>query len=243
MEGFRSTDPEWRQAKADLHERLKYLMVDEYQDVNPIQERLIQAMVAEGAHLTVVGDDDQTIYAWRGSNLENILNFTDRYDNVTTVEVTKNFRSTPAIVHTAQRVIENNTVRLPKTFETGSHHVHEDGDMMALTFVDQAEEAAFVAQRMEDMLGMPYQDQSGGPERGLAWGDMAILLRSVRKDGGVFIDALRGVAFPLLFEVFSNCLTNPKFRPASCCLTTSPGEPTTVRSKRLVAGRSGYHGG
>lgn len=212
VEGFRSTDPEWRQAKAELHERLKYLMVDEYQDVNPIQERLIQAMVAEGAHLTVVGDDDQTIYAWRGSNLENILNFTERYDNVTTVEVTKNFRSTPAIVQTAKRVIENNTERLPKTFETGSHHVHEDGDMMALTFVDQAEEAAFVAQRMEDMLGMPYQDQSGGPERGLAWGDMAILLRSVRKDGGVFIDALRERGIPFVVRGVQQLFDQPEIQ-------------------------------
>ena len=143
----RAATTQWKRALEGLHERLQYLMVDEYQDVNPIQEHLISMMIGGGANLTVVGDDDQTIYAWRGSNLENILNFNERYDNVTTVQVTKNFRSTPAIVETAKRVVENNQQRLPKAFETGSHHIHEDGDMMALSFDSQEEEASFIAQR------------------------------------------------------------------------------------------------
>ena len=212
VEGFKSSDSQWKRALEGLHERLQYLMVDEYQDVNPIQEHLISMMIGGGANLTVVGDDDQTIYAWRGSNLENILNFNERYDNVTTVQVTKNFRSTPAIVETAKRVVENNQQRLPKAFETGSHHIHEDGDMMALSFDSQEEEASFIAQRAEDFLGMPYTDDATGEERGLAWGDMAILLRSVRKDAGVLIEALRQRGIPFVVRGVQQLFDQPEIQ-------------------------------
>lgn len=197
-EGFAGSEADWKQALSGLHARLKHLLVDEYQDVNPIQERLIRTMTEGGAHLTVVGDDDQTIYAWRGSAVHNILTFADRYPDVTTVQVTTNFRSTPAIVETGRRIAELNDERLIKAFEVGSHHRHEDGDMMALSFSSQQEEAAFIAQRIEDYHGHPYQDRQGGPERGLAWSDMAVLLRSVRKDGAAIIEELRERGIPFI---------------------------------------------
>ncbi len=210
VDGLQGKNPEWVKAKQDLHERLQYLLVDEYQDINPIQEQLIQLMSEGGAHISVVGDDDQTIYAWRGSDVSNILTFTDRFDSVHTVEVTTNFRSTPEIVETGRRIAELNSNRLHKTFHAGSHHRHEDGDIMALKFASAEQEAAFVAQRIEDYHGMPYQDRIGQAERGLDWGDMAILLRSVRNDAGPLIEALRERGIPFIVKGVQQLFEQPE---------------------------------
>ena len=92
VEGLEEPTGEWIEAKRTLLGTLKHVLVDEYQDVNPIQERLIQVLQSEGACLTVVGDDDQTIYQFRGSDAGNILGFTSRYPTAKTVNVTTNFR-------------------------------------------------------------------------------------------------------------------------------------------------------
>jgi superfamily I DNA/RNA helicase len=76
-------------------------LVDEYQDVNPSQEELIRRLVAGGASLTVVGDDDQAIYQWRGSTVRNIITFTERYAGVQTFVLDVNRRSLPDIITTA----------------------------------------------------------------------------------------------------------------------------------------------
>ena len=78
--------------KLKLSSRIKVVIVDEYQDVNPIQERLVNALHTLGAAIRVVGDDDQTIYQWRGSDVQNILQFTNRYSNVKTIKREENFR-------------------------------------------------------------------------------------------------------------------------------------------------------
>lgn len=76
-----------------ISSRVRYLVVDEYQDVNPLQERLIRLLNELGAQVCVVGDDDQTIYQWNGSDIKNILEFKDRYLDVTLVKMGDNFRS------------------------------------------------------------------------------------------------------------------------------------------------------
>ena len=209
-ESFDSKDAEWTSAREGLHGRLQHLLVDEYQDVNPVQERLISKMASGGAQLTVVGDDDQTIYAWRGSAVKNILTFAERYPDVTQVQVTTNFRSTPAIVETGKRIAERNDERLAKAFKAGSHHQHEDGDIMVLEFADQQEQAAFTAQRLEDFHGHPHTDRPGGEERGLDWSDMAILLRSVRKDAYHFIDELRYRGIPFIVKGVQQLFDQPE---------------------------------
>jgi hypothetical protein len=100
--------------RARLASNLKYLVVDEYQDVNPLQEELIRILHGLGANLCVVGDDDQTIYQWRGSEVENIIHFADRCPGVISVRLDDNFRSTKGIVMAARQVIERNPDRLPK---------------------------------------------------------------------------------------------------------------------------------
>jgi DNA helicase-2/ATP-dependent DNA helicase PcrA len=79
--------------KAKIRDRVKYLVVDEYQDVNPLQEALIRLLSKLGANVCVVGDDDQAIYEWRGTDVENILSFEKRYPNVKVVRLEENFRS------------------------------------------------------------------------------------------------------------------------------------------------------
>ena len=89
---------------AEIHARLRHLIVDEYQDVNPAQERLIELLTGPQVDLCVVGDDQQAIYQWRGSDVSNIVRFPDRYPPVATFEITTNRRSRPQIIEIANRV-------------------------------------------------------------------------------------------------------------------------------------------
>lgn len=88
--------------RARLAERVKYVIVDEYQDVNPVQEAIVWSLHELGARLCVVGDDDQTIYQWRGSDVENILRFDKRYPTVEQIPLEENFRSSEGVVETAR---------------------------------------------------------------------------------------------------------------------------------------------
>jgi len=97
-----------------LRARLKYVIVDEYQDVNPVQEAIVWSLHSIGAQICVVGDDDQTIYQWRGSDVRNILTFRNRYDAVEQVALEENFRSSDGIVETARAFIQQNPTRLTK---------------------------------------------------------------------------------------------------------------------------------
>src|SRR5437870_1812642 len=82
---------------AEVHSRLRNLIVDEYQDVNPAQERLIRLLTGPQVQLCVVGDDQQAIYQWHGSDVSNIVTFPDRYGPVASFEITTNRRSRPPI--------------------------------------------------------------------------------------------------------------------------------------------------
>ena len=84
---------------------MKHVIVDEYQDVNPIQESVIATLHQLGACVCVVGDDDQTLYQWRGSDVENILTFQRRYPNVLQIPLEENFRSSDGVVSSASCAI------------------------------------------------------------------------------------------------------------------------------------------
>src|SRR3954451_13057151 len=92
---------------AKLHGTLRHLIVDEYQDVNPAQEQLIELLTGPSVELCVVGDDQQAVYQWRGSDVRNIVKFSTRYDNVATFEITTNRRSRPGIIATANTFAES----------------------------------------------------------------------------------------------------------------------------------------
>ena len=104
----------------DYLSRIKYLVVDEYQDVNDLQEKLILRIAETGANICVVGDDDQTIYQFRGSNANNMISFSERYVDVHQVRLEKNFRCAPGIVDVADCVIGHNDRRIAKKMVSGA---------------------------------------------------------------------------------------------------------------------------
>jgi DNA helicase-2/ATP-dependent DNA helicase PcrA len=115
--------------RARVAERIKYVIVDEYQDVNPVQEAIVWSLHDLGARICVVGDDDQTIYQWRGSDVENILTFEARYPGVDQIPIEENFRSSEGIVETARPFIEQNAARLTKAMKPTGAQAYEPGDI------------------------------------------------------------------------------------------------------------------
>lgn len=184
---------------AHERERVRYLIVDEYQDINALQEELIRLMVGSTGNLSVVGDDDQCIYHWRGSNYENIISFSTRYPNVTTVRIQQNFRSTPGIISAAARVIDQNELRLPKAMEPWSEGQGRTGpgDIAACFFTEEEEEVAGIVGQILVMRGRVYINNRG-EERALAYRDMAVLIRSVRVYGRPLISALEKAGIPFV---------------------------------------------
>ena len=184
------------EVRTKLKKRVKFVVVDEYQDINPIQECIIRELSTFGAGICVVGDDDQTIYQWRGGDVNNILNFEKRYKNVTQIPLDKNFRSSIGIVETARQFIEANDVRLTKHMETAGAQTYEKGDIVALSFESPEEEAEYIAEAIRSLHGLELADE----RRGISWSDMAILLRSVRGDAAPITDALKKAGIPFIVK-------------------------------------------
>ena len=191
-----------------LSERIKYVIVDEYQDVNPIQESLIRLLSDCGAGLCVVGDDDQTIYQWRGSALSNIISFEDRYSNVKQIRLEDNFRSSKGVIDVASSFIESVEHRLPKSMNHGGGQKYEPGDIVALSFDDPIAEAAYIAKTIKSVRGVAFSEN--GKNRGLSWSDIAILLRSVKNNGPVIAQAFREARIPFVVSGIANLFEAPE---------------------------------
>lgn len=190
-----------RALREHIENDVKYVIVDEYQDVNPIQERLVKRLVHFGANLCVVGDDDQTIYQWRGSEVTNIIDFAGRYTGVRTIELADNFRSSKGIVELGRSVAErlNSSERLTKKMVYSSHQTWERGDMLALQFEDSKEEAEWIAKRIVELRGIPFIDRPGSQPRGLSWSDCAVLFRSV-KDADELVAEFKRLDIPFIIK-------------------------------------------
>ena len=202
---------------AALHDRLagriKHVIVDEYQDVNPIQEALVRLLADMGADICVVGDDDQTIYQWRGSDIGNILTFSERYDSVDEVRLQENFRSSRGVIETAREFISQNTARLDKAMLPTDIQPYEPGDLVALAFDSPEEEARFVAETISSLRGVAFTDPDG-TERGLAYSDFAILLRSVRANGEPITRALDEAGIKYVVGGMNNLFETPEAEAA-----------------------------
>ncbi len=192
--------------------RIKYVVVDEYQDANPIQERLIRLLHELGAGLCVVGDDDQTIYQWRGSAVENILKFEGRYPKVEQIRLQENFRSSEGIIETARGHIDKVTPRLQKAMEYAQAQPYEAGDIVALHFDSPEEEAEHIVETIKSLRGVAFDDGEG--ERGLSWSDMAILLRSVKNNGPIITEAFKDADIPFVVTGLSNLFETDEARAA-----------------------------
>ncbi len=119
-------------------ERFRYLMVDEYQDTNHIQYLLLQHLLGEHKNLCVVGDEDQSIYGWRGADIRNILEFEKDYPGARIIKLEQNYRSTQIILDAASTVIQNNEMRKKKSLWTSD----QGGEKIDLLKVDSAEDEA-----------------------------------------------------------------------------------------------------
>jgi DNA helicase II / ATP-dependent DNA helicase PcrA len=190
--------------RAELADRVRYLIVDEYQDVNPLQERLIRALHELGARVCVVGDDDQTLYQFRGTDITNILEFRHRYPDVRTVTIAENFRSSVGIVDVGRQVVARNVRRLPKEMESAGSQEFVRGDILCQTFSDPHEEANWIAERIGTMLGLGFADDPKAEPRGLAYSDFAVLFRSVKNNAGPILDALRRAGLPAVIVGYNN---------------------------------------
>jgi ATP-dependent DNA helicase UvrD/PcrA len=178
--------------------RVRYLIVDEYQDVNPLQECLIKQLHDLGAQLCVVGDDDQTIYQWNGSDIGNILSFAERYPGVRQIPMGENFRSSRGVVETARSVVERNGERLTKRMVSQEKQPFLRGDLLCQKFPDPATEAQGIADKITSLRGVPFTENN--ETRGLSWSDCAILLRSVKNSAAPILDALRAADIPYLVK-------------------------------------------
>lgn len=205
-----ATDEELRRR---LAARVKHVIVDEYQDVNPIQEAVVWVLHSLGAGVCVVGDDDQTIYQWRGSDVQNILTFAKRYPDVAQATMEENFRSSEGVVSVAREFIKQNLQRLPKEMKATTAQDYEVGDIVALPFDDPEEEAKYVAEMCKALHGVAVKNGEK-PKRGIAWSDMAILLRSVRRDGGAITDALKAAGVPFVVTGMDNLFATPEAQAA-----------------------------
>lgn len=118
--------------------RFKYLLVDEYQDTNRVQYLLLKNILGDHNNICVVGDEDQSIYGWRGADISNILNFEKDFAGAKVVKLERNYRSTSVILQAASSVIKNNEMRKEKTLYTDN----TGGENIGLLLVDNAEEEA-----------------------------------------------------------------------------------------------------
>ena len=145
--------------------RFKYIMVDEYQDTSKAQYELIKILAKEHQNICVVGDDDQSIYGWRGADIRNILEFEKDYDDVHVVKLEQNYRSTQIILDAANTVISNNIERKRKRLWSEK----KDGELIKIQVAqDEIEESDFVA----DMIAKISREQNR------SYKDFAVLYRA-----------------------------------------------------------------
>ncbi|SDA72952.1 DNA helicase-2 / ATP-dependent DNA helicase PcrA [Lachnospiraceae bacterium G11] len=153
------------QVLANYQERFQYIHVDEYQDTNTAQFELVRLLADKNRNLCVVGDDDQSIYKFRGANIRNILGFEETYPNATVIKLEENYRSTQNILDAANAVIHNNVRRKDKSLWTRK----DGGNPIHFRQFDSAdEEAEFIA----------YDVKSKARELGLPYSDFAVLYRT-----------------------------------------------------------------
>ena len=145
-------------------DRFRYLLVDEYQDTNHAQYALTQLLAAKHRNIMVVGDDDQSIYSWRGADLSNILDFEKDYPEAHVVKLEENYRSTGNILAAANAVIENNLMRKRKTLFTSQG---EGEKIMVFTASDERDEGRWIAAEIEHQHG-----------NGTSYNQMAVFYRT-----------------------------------------------------------------
>ena len=154
-----------KEVREKYQDRFDYLLVDEYQDTNHAQYLLTKFLAAKHRNICVVGDADQSIYGWRGADIQNIIDFEKDYPDAKVIKLEQNYRSTQIILDAANAVIENNTGRKPKNLWTENK---SGADIIYFQAVDERDEARFVIEQLQNLQRTENKKL----------GDMAILYRT-----------------------------------------------------------------
>ncbi len=166
----------------EYQNKFKYIMVDEYQDTNHIQYLLVQQLAKSHRNLCVVGDEDQSIYSWRGADISNILDFEKDFPEAVVVKLEENYRSTSNIVNAATKVIAHNTERKDKTLFTNN----EPGELISVREErNEYDEARYVAKSIQGLISSGESNLN----------DFAIFYRT-NAQSRVLEEQLRGLAIP-----------------------------------------------
>ncbi|MEN6343478.1 MAG: ATP-dependent DNA helicase [Methanospirillum sp.] len=190
--------------------RVRHVFVDNYEDFNRLQDRVIRLLVGDHGNLCVAGDDDQCIYHFSGSDYQNIRSFGLQYRNVTPVMIRENFTSTPGIVSAAAQVIGNNSGRTQKVVKPWPEGIGrtQKGDIAACSFADEEAEADAIVQQIQLLQGLPYMNNRG-EQSVLRYNDMAVLMRSVKGNALPLLTALDRARIPVAYQG-GDFLTRPE---------------------------------
>ena len=174
------------EVRTKYQNQFDYILVDEYQDTNRAQYLLTKTLAAKHHNLCVVGDADQSIYGWRGADINNILDFEKDYPEAQVLKLEQNYRSTKVILDAANAVIENNTARKPKKLWT------DNPAGTTITYynaLDERDEARYVVERAQDLISREH----------LKYGDMVVLYRT-NTQSRVFEEILvkSGIAYSMV---------------------------------------------
>jgi len=146
-----------KELRDEISHKYQYIMVDEYQDTNELQLKLLQLLLSKHNNICVVGDDDQSIYSWRGANIRNILEFNQSFNGAETIRLETNYRSTKQIIDIANSLIEHNSTRLTKTM---SSHKGDGASVKLESYIDETHEAKAVAKEIKELVksGVKHQN-------------------------------------------------------------------------------------
>ena len=199
---------------------VKHVVFDEYQDVNKIQETLLELLSRSADSVCVVGDDDQNIFQWRGSNIYHIRKFPEKYAkyDVVTEELGTNYRATRELISLASRLIAHNNSRIPKDMASheGQPNKFEQGDIVHRHFGADSDELGFVCDAIENLRGTGFAGRDGRM-RPLAYRDMAVLVRT-NKDASRATEFLLERGIPCVTDSGANTFERPVVELALDCI-------------------------
>ncbi len=199
--------------------KFRYIMVDEYQDTNHVQYRLTELLAAKHKNICVVGDDDQSIYRFRGATIENILSFEKRYSNAKVIRLEQNYRSTQNILDAANSVIANNQGRKGKNLWTDNG----EGELITLSIsYDEREEGRFIADTIIDNVS-----------DGRKWSDHTILYR-MNSQSNAIENALVRSAVPYRVIGGHRFYERKEIKDALAYLTVINNPADDIRLRRII---------
>lgn len=205
---------------AEMGKNVKHVVFDEYQDVNKLQENLLELLSVRADSVCVVGDDDQNIFQWRGSDISHILEFPKKYSKygTRTEKLNVNYRATPELISVASRLVGNNSKRVPKDMRASENRRDnfEEGDIVHRHFDTDTDEFRFIHGAIGDLLHAAFAYESKGV-RQLSYRDMAVIVRT-NEDAARVTEFLSGRGVPCVADSGTSVFKRPVVELALDCI-------------------------